>query len=115
MFILRLYVLEGCPSCQQAMQFIQSHRLPFEAIIATNDPIIMAGNKTLNNGEDKYPILLYNTTKEMVVGFSEEKYARICAAASTLFGSGQWNITTGGQQSDGENPPPSAEAAAGAK
>jgi glutaredoxin len=113
MFILRLYVLEGCPSCQQAIQFIQSKRLPFEVFIANNDPIIKAGNMSLNNGEDKYPVLLYNTTKEMVVGYDGGKYERICEAAAVLFNGGAWNVSSGGQQSNGEAPTPPAEAAAG--
>jgi glutaredoxin len=97
MFVLRLYGLEGCPSCGQAASFIQSKNLPCEMILANNDPIISAGNKALNNGEDKFPILICNLTKDVIVGFKQEEYDRIWKVIDTLFRTGSLD-GAGGRQ-----------------
>jgi glutaredoxin len=113
MYILRMYVLEGCPSCQQAVNFMQSKQLPCEIILANNDPIIKAGNEQLNNGVDNYPVFMCNMTKDIVVGFKLEEYERITQAVSVLFRNGTWNVNNSGQPTLVQNTPPSAEAATG--
>ena len=113
MYILRMYVLDGCPSCQKAANFVQSKQVPCEFILANNDPIITAGKKSLNNGEDKYPVFVCNMTKDIIVGFKEEDYDRVCKAAGVLFGNSTWNVSGGGQPNNAQAPSPTTEVAAG--
>ena len=79
---VRLYGEEGCPFCQQAVQFFQSNRIPIQGIAVDEDPIIQEGIKAVSKMTDvKIPVVVsFLNPKEVILGYSEDGYKRIVEA-----------------------------------
>jgi glutaredoxin len=70
--MFRVYTQNGCPFCQQAIQFLQQAGVPFDVIDVINDPILTSGIKVLlNDGKENIKdILKTNISVPIVVCFS---------------------------------------------
>lgn len=75
---LRLFGMEGCQHCQQATSFLINRGIPFQYIIAWNDPVVNQG-VTLVTGKPSYPVLVVfaEGRGEVLSGFNPEQYERI--------------------------------------
>lgn len=106
---LRLYGLQGCPHCEQALQFLTARKLPFDVVVANGDPVISEGIKALLSQKaghpillDEYPLLVSQTTNEVIVGWKPEEYERIGKIFDVLFRTGTLDLSAGGQRAGEE-------------
>ena len=52
----KLYVKSGCPWCQEALEYLDSHHIPHETIVVTGNHEAM--NEMVNlSGQSKAPVL----------------------------------------------------------
>ena len=102
----RLYGLIGCLHCKNAEEYLRSHRLPAELIIANGDPIITAGAKAVT-GSDNYPVLVcaFGGTQEVITGFKQEEYERVDKAFTAFASASTSSLFGGGLQPSGQNSP----------
>lgn len=96
-----LYGLIGCPHCVEAEAYFRKIGIPFVIVVANEDPIIDEGIKKFSGKEiAEYPVLLYKTTKDIVIGYNPEKYEQLVksfyalasSSAPSIFGGQQPNI-----------------------
>jgi glutaredoxin len=92
-----LYGLVGCPHCVEAESFLRVRNLPFNLVIANDDPIADAGIKDVT-GQANYPVLIYKPLKKYVVGFEKEKYAEFADNFYALLSASTPSVFNGGQQ-----------------
>jgi glutaredoxin len=101
----RLHGLSGCPHCQHALEYLTNAKMPFDAVLADNDPIIAAGAEKIT-GRNEFPILISRLTSEIISGFKPEDYDRLAKVFATLVRTGSLDLTGSGQPVGGENPAP---------
>ena len=88
---VRLYGEDGCPFCQQAVQFFQNNRIPIQGIAVDEDPIIIEGAKFWLRKAQSLPcdadlkasipvVVSFLNPKEVLLGYNEDGYKRIVEA-----------------------------------
>ena len=103
----RLHGLSGCPHCQHALEFLTKNKLPFDVVLADNDPIIAAGAEKIT-GKNEFPILISRLTSEIISGFKPEDYDRLAKVFATLVRTGELNLSGGGQPVVSEDSTPAS-------
>lgn len=76
---LRLFGLDGCPHCHQAITYLINRGIPFQYIPAFNDPVINQGIVSVT-GQPSFPVLSIfknNSCIEVLSGYLQNHYERV--------------------------------------
>lgn len=107
----RVYSLENCVFCKQAVAFLKSQGVPGEAIFSDNDPIITEGVVKLT-GKNEFPVLLSRLTNEIITGWKQEEYERVAKVYRALYGASASNLSVDGKPVVQETPVAAPESVA---
>ena len=70
----RLYVKQGCPFCEKALEWFRNTNITTSIVEIGNDPILNAGVNTFGGN---VPLVVSFVTNEVIKGFKAEEYERL--------------------------------------